>query len=259
MTALRGILLLAAIAAVYWPVEHYPFVNYDDNLYVYENPHVLGGLTWENVRWAFDGFHANFWHPLVWVSLMLDRSLFGPGAGGFHVMNVAIHTVNAFLLWAALRMLTRASGRSFAVALLWAVHPLRVESVAGSPNEKTRSAGSSGSWPCLLTRHTRRRPAAGDTRLLAGAFALGLMAKPILVTLPLILLILDVWPLRRWRNAGDAWPLIIEKLPLLALSGIAAGAAFIAQDSGGAVYPLPLGLRAATALRAAAGYVRETI
>lgn len=259
---LFGLLLVLSVALVYWPVGGYPFVNFDDNIYVYNNPCVLGGLTAENVAWAFHGFHANFWHPLVWLSLMLDRSLFGPGPAGFHAMNVAYHTANALLLWLALSRMTGAQGRSFAVAALWALHPLRVESVAWITERKDTLSGLFFLLTLLAYASYAARPTRWRYAGVLGLFALGLMAKPMLVTLPVLLLMLDAWPLRRWRSSRDAGPLILEKAPLLALALVAAAAAFVAQDTGGALAGLdaaPWPLRAATAIRAAARYTGNSV
>lgn len=254
--------LVVAVAAVYWPVRGYPFVNFDDNIYVYENPHVLGGLTAENALWAANGFHANFWHPLIWWSLMLDCTLFGPGPAGFHAVNVVLHAANAVLLWLALSRMTGADGRSFAVAAVWALHPLRVESVAWITERKDTLSGLFFLLTLLAYARYAARPGRTRYALVLGAFALGLMAKPMLVTLPAVLLMLDVWPLRRWRSFRDAAPLILEKGPPLALAVAAAGAAFIAQDTGGALPALDAiswPLRVSTALRAPVKYLADSL
>ena len=127
---LMVVLLALGTMALYWPVRRYDFVNFDDPLFVTENPHVQGGLTWAGVKWAFQLYGGDYWHPLTWLSLMLDASLFGQEAGGFHFTNVALHAANSVLLFLWLRLLTGALWRSVVVAALFALHPLRVESVA---------------------------------------------------------------------------------------------------------------------------------
>ena len=194
--------------AVFWPVAGYDFINYDDNEYFSSNVHVLGGLTWKNVLWAFQAGDFRFFHPLTWLSLMLDVGLFGKGAGGPHLTNLLLHTANAVLLFLLLRRLTGAHWRSAVVAGLFALHPLRVESVAWIAERKDVLS----TLFLLLTlwaygryaQESVQRRRAG-VKCLASRnywlgvffFALGLLSKPMLVTLPFAMLLLDYWPLRR--------------------------------------------------------------
>ncbi len=253
-------LLLIATLVVYAGVIEHEFVGLDDGAYVYENPHVLGGLTPEGVRWAFTTTHASNWHPLTWLSHMLDVELFGPEPGKQHGVNLLFHAVNTvFLFWILWRM-TGAVWPSAAVAALFGLHPLHVESVAWVAERK--DVLSTFFW--LLTMWVYQRfvtsPGRGRYLLTLLAFALGLMAKPMLVTLPLVLLLLDYWPLGRplssWRR------LLLEKLPFLALSGLSSVATVLAQGAGEAIITMqsaPLGLRVGNALVAYVSYMAKTL
>jgi len=217
-----ALLLVLGVAAVYGQTGRHEFVNYDDNVYILDNPEVTGGVTLTGVRWAF-GFHAANWHPLTWLSHMLDCQLFGLWAGGHHLMSAGIHAGNAVLLLAVLTAMTGSLARSAAVAAVFALHPLRVESVAWAAERKDVLAGLL--WLLTLLAYVRytRRPGAARYLATLGLFALGLTAKSILVTLPFVLLLLDWWPLGRAlpgpRTARRSWPsLVREKAPFLALS-----------------------------------------
>ena len=224
-------LLLLVTTAVYWPATGHGFVNFDDPVFVTENPHVQGGLTWAGVKWAFQLNQADYWHPLTWLSLMLDASLFGQQAGGFHFTNVALHAANTVLLFLWLRMSTGALWRSVAVAALFALHPLRVESVAWVTERKDVLSTFFGFLSLLFyvryaqkqsrveRRASRAKPsgAALDSRAstldygLALLFlASGLMSKAMLVTWPFVMLLLDYWPLGRMQKAevGDSAPVL---------------------------------------------------
>ena len=265
----RGGLLLAAVAlglvtlAVFAPVRHHAFVNYDDTLYVTDNPRVQAGLTLDNVRWAFTTGTASNWHPLTWLSHMLDYQLFGLDAGRHHLTSLALHILNALLLLLVLHAMTGALWRSAWVAAMFAVHPLHVEAVAYVAQRK--DVLSTLFW--LLTMaayaHYASRPSRRRYGLVALCFALGLMAKPMLVTLPFVLLLLDVWPLARWEGTrAHAGALLVEKVPLLALSAAASAVTFVVQARGGSVgsltaYPLPT--RLANALMAYVAYLRKAL
>ncbi|MHB8834562.1 MAG: hypothetical protein ACYC9Y_02500 [Candidatus Methylomirabilia bacterium] len=228
--AVPALIIFLAVAAVYGQTGLHEFINYDDDTYILNNPEVTGGLSWAGVRWAF-GFHAANWHPLTWISHMLDCRLFGLWAGGHHLVGAGFHAVNAILLMALLMAMTGSLWRSAAVAALFALHPLRVESVAWAAERKDVLSGLF--WLLTVTAYLRhvRRPSPGRYIAALGLFALGLMAKPMLVTLPFLLLLLDWWPLGRFLNARErrlgqdpvadrrGWPTLVwEKAPFLALS-----------------------------------------
>jgi tetratricopeptide (TPR) repeat protein len=213
--ALAGITVLVFLRAL-----DCGFINFDDTSYVTANKHVTAGLSVDGARWAFTAFTPFYWHPLTWLSLQLDASLWWPKAAGFLLTNVLLHAANAGLLFLALRSLTGAYWRSIMVALLFAVHPLRVESVAWVTERKDVLSGCFGLLALCAYPAYARRPTVRNYLAVATAFALSLMAKPMLVTMPCLLLALDWWPLDRLRQAGRiAWLPLLEKLPLLALAG----------------------------------------
>ena len=252
--------LAVATAVVYSPVRHFQFINYDDNQYVTENSHVRNGLTAHNLAWTFVSNHAGNWHPLTWISHMLDCQLFGLNPGAHHLVNVLFHIANALLLFIVLNRMTEAPWRSAFVAALFALHPLHVESVAWVAERK--DVLSAFFWmltlwayvkyveqlnaqhPSPLTRRPSHQACYGLT---LSFFALGLMAKPMLVTLPFVLLLLDYWPLQRtqWtqsdaskKSAVPLSRLLKEKLPFFVLAVVLSGVTFWAQRSGGAVSSL---------------------
>ena len=245
---------LLAFAAV----RDFGFVDYDDLDYVAANPHVMPGLTWAGVRWALtSGYFAN-WHPVTWISHMLDVQLFGMNAGAHHSVNLLLHVANTLLLFGVLRRMTGAVGRSAFVAALFAVHPMHVESVAWVAERK--DVLSTFFW--LLTMWAyyfyTRAPQPRRYALVIVCFALGLMSKPMLVTLPFVLLLLDLWPLRR----PLARSLVLEKLPLVALSIASSAVTVLVQRQGGAVVRLdliPLSTRVANALVAYARYIEKML
>jgi Flp pilus assembly protein TadD len=260
-TAWTALALLALVAVVYAPVRGHSFVSWDDPTYVFLNPRVTGGPTWENVRWAFTTGHAGNWHPLTWLSHMLDVALFGPDAGGHHLTNVVLHAANAVLLFDLLRRLTGAAGRSAVVAALFAVHPLHVESVAWVAERK--DVLSTLFW--LLTTHAyvayARAPSSRRYALVVLAFVAGLMCKPMLVTLPFTLLLLDWWPLARTKEPGAWRRLVVEKVPLFLLAAASCVVTFAAQRGAGAMGGFemyPFGGRVANALVAFVAYVVKT-
>ena len=256
--ALLG-LLLATLAA-YARVLRHGFVEWDDPFYVTGNPHVRAGLTAGGIAWAFTSTQLANWHPLTWMSHMLDVSVYGLAPWGHHLTSLALHLANTLLLFAALRRLTRSAWPSLAVAALFALHPLHVESVAWVSERK--DVLSTTCWFAALWAyaHFVERPGAGRYALVAACFVLGLLAKPMMVTLPLTLLLLDVWPLRRASGGlASLWPLVAEKLPLLALSLAASVTAWLAQRSFGAVTDTPLATRLATAALGTAGYLAKMV
>jgi tetratricopeptide (TPR) repeat protein len=200
-------LLLLAVIVVFGQTASHGFVNFDDGTYVHENRHVLVGLTGEGITWAFTAFHADNWHPLTWLSHMLDCQLYNLEPGGHHLTNVLLHAVAAVLLFLVLRRMTGALWPSAWVAAVFAIHPLRVESVAWVAERKDVLSGLFFMLTVWLYARYADRPASwGRYMLVMASFALGLMAKPMLVTLPLVLLLLDYWPLGRFsqRRVGGA-------------------------------------------------------
>ncbi|MGA2068242.1 MAG: tetratricopeptide repeat protein [Thermoguttaceae bacterium] len=192
-----GLVLL--VAAVYCRGAWNAFVLYDDDEYIYTNPVVRQGLTWAGVRWAFEAPHHANYHPLTWISHMLDWQCFGPWAGGHHLVSLAIHAASAVVLFWALRLMTGALWSSAAVAALFALHPLHVESVAWASERKDVLSGLFWMVTLLSYAWYARRPGVLRYALVFLAMGLGLLCKSMLVSLPCVLLLLDIWPLGRWR------------------------------------------------------------
>jgi tetratricopeptide (TPR) repeat protein len=259
--------------AVYWQVRNYDFVNIDDGSYVYENRHVQSGLALENAIWSFTAIHASNWHPLTSLSHMLDCQLFGMNPGWHHLINLFLHILNTLLLFIVFRKMTGNLWQSAFVAALFAIHPLHVESVAWISERK--DVLSTFFW--LLTmwsyawyvEHQRI-----DRYLLVFLFfILGLMSKPMLVTLPFVLILLDFWPLNRIQieqadSSGSTkqWPIlrriVLEKIPFLAIVLISSVITFLVQKHSGAVNSLdmaPLFSRIANALVSYVGYIGKMV
>jgi tetratricopeptide (TPR) repeat protein len=258
---LVALLLIGATLALYARTASFPFIEYDDPGYVRDNPHLAQGLTSEAVRWAFTsaGYQYN-WHPLTWLSHALDVRFFGLDAGKHHLVNALLHALNAALLFLALRALTGRAWPSALTAALFALHPLRVESVAWIAQRKDVLAGTFFCLTLLAYARHARAPSAGRMASVALALAAGLMAKPTLVTLPCLLLLLDVWPLGRWRTSGEPRPrtLVLEKLPLFALSLASSVLTLLAQGAGGALrVSIALPERLANAALGYLAYVRQ--
>ncbi|MFH2098823.1 MAG: glycosyltransferase family 39 protein, partial [Pseudomonadota bacterium] len=193
-----GLLLTVAVTAwVFLQVRGFDFINYDDPLYVTQNPQVLAGWTMEGLRWAFTAWHASNWHPLTWLSLMTDVELFGPGAGALHAVSAGLHLANVLLVYLAVFSLTGRRGAALLTAALFGVHPLHVESVAWiSERKDVLSCFFSLLAIIAYTRYARSGRFREYVASLA-LFAAALLAKPMAVTLPLVLLLLDAWPLGR--------------------------------------------------------------
>ena len=222
------VFLLVAVFAVYGQVRSHEFVSYDDPIYVTENPQVRAGLSWDGVTWAFTTFHDANWFPLTWLSHMFDCQLFGLDSGWHLLTNVVLHALSTLLLFVVLKRITGARWPSAMVAVLFAVHPLHVESVAWIAERK--DVLSTFFWMLTLWAYSAyvARPGRARYVLTLVVFCLGLMAKPMLVTLPVVLLLLDFWPLHRELR-------IVEKIPFFVASLAASIITYIAHQKGGAV------------------------
>ncbi|HEX3351691.1 MAG TPA: tetratricopeptide repeat protein [Terriglobales bacterium] len=239
-----SLLLVVATLALYNPVNRHPFVNYDDDRYVIDNPHIHNGLGWDTITWAFTSTEQANWHPLTWLSHALDYSLFHQNPAGHHFTSLLLHAANAVLLFWLLASATGRVGPSLFVASLFALHPINVESVAWVAERKNVLStffflAAIGAYGWYAQKPHWQRYLA-----VAGLFALGLMAKPMVITFPFVLLLLDYWPLGRiaenptaaLRTAQSSPArLLAEKLPLLALSAASAVITMQAQQAGGAV------------------------
>ena len=269
--------LMAVTWIVFGQTLTHDFVNFDDHLYVYENPLIIRGVSSEGIIAAFTHTHARNWHPLTTVSHMLDCQLYGLNARGHHLTNVILHTISVLLLFLVLKQMTGAVWQSAFVAALFAIHPLHVESVAWIAERK--DVLSAVFFMLTLAAYARyaRAPSPAGYLLVALLFAFGLMSKPMLVTLPFVLLLLDYWPLNRVRDQCSEvrgrrtksqmrgqWSvvrgLIIEKIPLLILSAAACVITFVIQKRAtGALPPLPLPLRINNALASYLTYIWQTL
>ncbi len=262
---LIALLLAGAVLAVYWPVLGFDFVSYDDTLYVTRNPRVQRGLGAESLRWAWTTLYAANWQPLAWMSHMVDWRLYGPLAAGHHATSVLIHVANTLLLFVLLDRTTGSPWRSALVAALFAVHPLHAESVAWVSERK--DVLSAFFWFLTLLAYLRyvRAPSVGRYAVVAIGLVLGLAAKPMVVTLPFTLLLLDYWPLGRFGAAAPrptAWRPVREKLPLLALVAAASALTLVAQRRDGAMASLelyPLGVRIGNAVVSYVIYLGKTV
>jgi len=215
--------LVAVTWAVFGQTLAHDFVNFDDHIYVYENPLVVKGLSTEGIVGAFTHTHALNWHPLTTLSHMLDCQLYGLNAGGHHLTNVILHTISVLLLFLVLSQMTGGLWRSAFVAALFAIHPLHVESVAWVAERKDVLSGVFFMLTLAAYSHYARAPSRSRYLLVALLFACGLMSKPMLVTLPFVLLLLDYWPLDKFKDENSEVGsrlrrLVMEKIPFLALS-----------------------------------------
>jgi len=247
---LAGLALVVLLLALYWPVAGYDFISLDDNLYVVENANLQKGISLTGLAWAMSTFHTTNWHPLTWLSYMADYELFGLNPAGYHLGNLILHLLNTLLLFLLLRRMTGEVWKGAAVAALFAVHPLNIESVVWIAERKNLL--STLFWLLTILAYVRHAQNPGWKRysMIGVCFILGLMAKPMLVTLPFVFLLLDYWPLQRFslsdRNRSGAIQdraerrkllthLLLEKVPLLLLSLLSALVTFHAARSGGAV------------------------
>jgi tetratricopeptide (TPR) repeat protein len=253
---LAAALLALVTAGVYWPALGNEFVAYDDDLYITQEPALRGGLGAESVRWALTSHAGGNWFPLTRLSWLADASLYGMEARGFHATSVLLHALASGVLALALMRLTGAPGASLFVAGVYALHPLRVESVAWAASRKDVLAGLCAALSLLGYEGAARRGGFLRHANVALWLFLGLLAKPVLVPWPFVLLLLDAWPLGRLGRAA-----LREKLPLLALSAGAAAATWLAQRAGAAVRSLDelsLPARAANALASLADYLAQS-
>jgi tetratricopeptide (TPR) repeat protein len=271
------VVLILSTLLVFWQVCNFDFINYDDGRYVAENPHVLNGLSRDGIIWAFTTGHASNWHPLTWLSHMLDCHLFGPRPGWMHLVNVLLHLANTLLLFAVLKKMTGSLWPSAFVAAAFALHPMHVESVAWIAERKDVLSA----FFLLLTLAAYvgyvKRPSVFRYLITLVLFVIGLLAKPMLVTLPLLLLLLDYWPLNRFdpqpvKTSGRQpikpalihdgrailYGRIIEKVPFLAIAAISSVITFLVQRAGGAmvdINALSLKDRVANAFLSYAKYI----
>lgn len=265
-------LLLAVVTlALYNPVNHHPFVNYDDDRYVTENPHVRQGLTAATFKWALTSTEQANWHPLTWMSHALDCSFYGLNPVGHHFTSVLVHAVNVVLLFLLLMWATGRMGPSLFVAALFAIHPMNVESVAWVAERKNVLCTMFFFLTLWAYGWYARKPGWMRYLAVAALFAAGLASKPMVITLPFVLLLLDYWPLNRVAGVNkdsssalkSSWSrLALEKLPLLALSAASAIITMRAQRAGGAVRAtsqFSVGVRVANAVYAYAMYLWKMI
>jgi hypothetical protein len=262
--------LLLTVLGVYAPVRHFGFVNFDDPVYVTDNLHVQSGLSVDGLRWAIHSMDGANWFPLTWISLMTDVELFDVRPGPMHLTNVVLHAISTLVLFGLLKRMTGESAPSAMVAFLFALHPQHVESVAWVSERKDVLSGLF--WMLTLWSYVAyvSRPKPMRYLLTLLTYLLGLAAKPMLVSLPLVLLLLDIWPLQRvaFNAAGTranlrlALPLVWEKVPFLALAAAISATTYVAQNQAGMVQSLdvvPLGKRLGNAMISGAVYVEKTV
>jgi protein O-mannosyl-transferase len=267
--------IVIVTAAVYMPIIGHDFINFDDNSYITENDFIKGGVTLPGLRWAFTTMYQANWHPLTWLSHMLDIEIYGLRPGGHHLTSLLLHEVNALLLFRLLLISTGAAWRSGAVAFLFAVHPLHVESVAWAAERK--DVLSAFFFLMTLTFYCQyvQSPSARRYILTLAAFSLGLMAKPMLVSVPLLLLLFDYWPYGRIGRGGveaagggavappvAVGRLVLEKVPFAVIALASCIVTLYAQTQGRAVAPVttfPLAARLSNALVGYGTYLAKTI
>jgi protein O-mannosyl-transferase len=275
------LLLAAAVFIVYWRVTGYGFISFDDPKYVRDNPNLGTGVTLAGIVWAFTSVYAANWHPLTWISHMLDVQLFGMDPGMHHLVNIAFHAANAVLVFTAFRLMTGRVWRSAAVAALFAIHPLHVESVAWIAERKDVLSTLFYLAAIVGYVYYARRRTISRYLLVLLLFILGLLSKPMTVTLPFVLLLLDFWPLGRTGTAfagpyakedaaasppgtwpGRLLPLVVEKIPLMALAVCASAMTIHAQNSSHAITPMESvgpGIRLMNAAVSYLAYIEKTL
>lgn len=266
-TFLICLLLFGLTFLVFLPATQNAFLNYDDNVYVTENPHVQSGPTWANLKWAFTTGHAANWHPLTWLSHMADCWFYGPKPAGHHLTSVLLHALNTMLLFLVLQRMTDATWRSLVVALLFGLHPLRVESVAWVAERKDVLSGFFFMLTLLAYAQYVRFSRVNESKshrfyfFALAAFVSGLMSKPMLVTVPFVLLLLDWWPLKRFATDDlrlAIWNLFREKIPFFLLSALSCVVTFKIQQSDAAVVNiLPFAARVENVLVSYGRYISK--
>ena len=289
---LMAVLLVLVTIGVYWPATRCGFVNLDDDLYVFQNAHLQSGLSWEGVKWAFRNTEqADYWAPLMWLSHIVGWQLFGMNPWGHHLINVLFHAANTALVFLVFSRMTGATWRSAALAALFGLHPLRVESVvwvterkdvlsgffgllallayAGYAEGRRRKTGGRGSWSGVAGPWSLSHLPAPIFYLLSlFLFALGLMSKPVLVTWPFVLLLLDYWPLRRLEPSppnsqlSTVLRLVGEKIPFFVLAALSSVVTVVVQRHGGALAgteSLPLGARVGNGLISYCRYMGKLV
>ncbi|HSV27020.1 MAG TPA: hypothetical protein VLH60_03925, partial [Sedimentisphaerales bacterium] len=260
LVAALAVGLALATTAAHFGIAWNDFISFDDFEYIIDNHHVRQGLSLANVKWAFTSFYAGNWHPLTWLSHMLDVELFGLRPGGHHLANLAIHVASTILLFAFLQWTTKSPWASAFVAALFALHPLRVESVAWASQRKDTLSVFFWMATMLAWAWYAGRPCISRYFAAAAMLALGLMAKPMIVTLPFALLLLDYWPLNRFGPRGlwntTTLKLIAEKIPLMAMSAGAVLLTLAAQEGAiVSVSTIDVGTRAMNAILSYGRYV----
>jgi len=252
------IIISAAIVIVYWPVQHFDLISLDDIDYIAGNPYVKSGLTWNSFLWALKDIHTGYWHPLTWVSHMLDYQFFGSRVGGHHWTNVIFHIANSILLYTVLKRMSGAAWKSALVAALFAVHPLNVESVAWVSERKNILCTFFWFMGMWSYAYYVERPTPYKYCLILMTFSLGLMSKPMIVTFPFTLLLLDYWPMGRLTSWKMFPRLFFEKIPLFILAAIVGIVTFLSSFHGDvtiSIDKLPIVDRVANAVVSYAKYL----
>jgi protein O-mannosyl-transferase len=253
--------LIVATVIVFLPAIQFGFVTWDDGPYVFENPSVLSGLSLQTLSWAFTN-QTPYWHPVTWISHLMDVSLLGPAPQGMHAVNIAIHLANTLLLLTLLTRLTSRLMPSAIVAALFALHPLHVESVAWIAERKDLLSTLFFLAALISYQNYVKGPTIIRYVAVATLFALSLMCKPMFVTLPVLLLVLDYWPLARFESLPAFARLCLEKAPLVILAAASAVVTYLGQQQVGTMSgfdALPIGARAANAVVSYAAYLRKTV
>jgi tetratricopeptide (TPR) repeat protein len=271
---LAGLALFLLVVAVFWPVQHYDFINYDDSLYVQDNPRIEEGLTAKSIQWMLTATDGGSWHPVTWLSLFLDYRLYGPAPGGYHRTSMLIHAITTVLLFLVLSSMTGSLWKSALAAALFGIHPLHVESVAWIAERKDVLCGLF--WMLTMGSYLRYARKPGTLRYLAVFFffLLGVASKAMIVTLPFLLIVIDFYPLQRVAGNGpplakpSPWKrstlsiLILEKVPLILLAAAAGAVAVYSQEKSGALVPVDaygLDARLANAVVSYGTYLFKTL
>jgi tetratricopeptide (TPR) repeat protein len=257
------VVLIIVVLTAYYQATHHEFISYDDEAYITDNAHIKEGVNCNSIRWAFTSLDVSNWHPVTWISHMIDYSMYGSDPYGHHLSNIILHILNAALLFCLLYFTTKNYWASYFVSALFALHPLHVESVAWAAERKDVLS----TFFLMLTLTSYSAYVKKDNRkfyyVAIVLFAVGLMSKPMLVTLPAIMLLWDFWPLERFENSAQVFPkLMREKIPFLLLALLSSAVTYYAQDKGGALSSLdatPPLLRTANAFAVYISYLLKTV